>query len=162
MNFFDIFPFILAVIFMFLLGWLLPKTGKTYDVLKMHLDLFPHWFKWIGIVWFAVAFTVFLFVFHLNKSGLNFLVLNTNFSLFLFLFSREKREDEFSEQIRLKAFVYAFISFIGVIIIYGALQESRWCVPVIFNEFTFVLVFLGIALISSLIYFYMSIFYSNK
>jgi hypothetical protein len=162
MKVFDIYPLILAVILVFLLGWLLPKSGKTYDVFKLHLDLFPNWFKWIGIIWFIVTFLVNLVVLHFEEPGLYFLLVNANFSLFVILFSKEKQEDEFSEQVRLKAFVYAFVSFAAVIIIYGAIQGSGLVTPTVFSEFTFVLILMGIAHFLSLIYFYITVYLSKN
>lgn len=162
MNFFDIYPLFLAVILVFLLGWLLPKSGKTYDVFKLHLDLFPHWFKKMGVAWFIATFLIVLFVLDFKDSGLCFLLANANFSLFVILFSKEKQEDEFSEQVRLKAFVYAFISFVGVIILYGAIKESSLVIPEVFSSFAFVLIFMGIALFVSLMYFYTTIYLSKN
>jgi hypothetical protein len=163
MNFFDIYPMALTVIFVFLLGWLLPKNGKTYDILKLRLDLFPHWFKWLAVNWLAATVVLILLFLHNIDSWDYFLLTNINFAFFILLFSKQKSEDEFSEYVRLKAFVYAFISFVGVVIIYGALHGSRLVAPVIFSEFIFVLIFMGIALFLSLIYFYVSVYkFSNK
>lgn len=162
MNFFDIYPLFLAVILVFLLGWLLPKSGKTYDVFKLRLDLFPNWFKIIGVAWFIATFFLVLLVLGFKDSGLYFLLVNANFSLFVILFSKEKREDELSEQVRLKAFVYAFISFIGAIIIYGAIKGSSFVTPAVFSGFKFVLIFMGIALFVSLIYFYITVYLSKN
>jgi hypothetical protein len=162
MNFFDIYPLGLAVIFVFVLGWLLPKNGKTYDILKLRLELFPHWFKWLAGSW-LVAIVVLTLLFLRDKdSWIYFLLTNIDFALFILLFSKQKSEDEFSEYVRLKAFVYAFVSFVGVVLIYGAMQGSRLVTPVIFSEFTFVLIFMGIALLLSLIYFYVTAYASLK
>ncbi len=162
MNFFDIYPLALAIIFVFLLGWLMPKSGKTYDVLTLHFDLFPRWFKWLGRCCLLVSVVVAVILFQKKLPWNYFLLSNVNFSMFILFFSKEKNEDEFSEQVRLKAFVYSFVSFVAVLIIYGALQGSNLVKPVIFGESVFVLIFLGVALVTALVYFNITIYKFDK
>lgn len=162
MSFLDIYPIVLAVVFTFLIGWLLPKSGKSYDVFRLRLDLFPYWFKWLGAGLIVVSVCITLLLFRLEESRNHFLLANINFALFLILFSKERKEDEFSEQIRLKAFVYAFISFVAILIIYGALKGSKVFTSFIMKDDVFVLIFLGIALVSALSYFYTTKYLSNK
>ena len=163
MNFFDIFPILLAVVLVFLMGWLLPKAGTSYDVFRLKLQLFPNWLKYISAFWIlSTLLLVFLLQFPGIESQIYFLTVNLNFAFFIFFFTKDKSEDEFSEQLRLKAFIYAFVLFVPVLLIFGALKGSSLILPAIFQEYTFVQFYLGIALLTALVYFYISKYKSGK
>ncbi len=163
MNFFDFYAMFLSVILVFLLGWLLPLSGKSFDVLKLRLDLFPNWFKFIALGWVLLTLALTIIVFYLDEKWEYFLVVNLNFSFFLLLFSKEKEEDEFSEQIRLKAFLYAFITYLTIIILFGAVYGSPSMSEISFVNSNIVLqIFLGVALLSALVYFYVSKYKFSK
>lgn len=161
MNFFDIYPLLLGVIFVFLVGWLLPGAGGTYDLFRLKLQLYPFWFKYAAVAWFLAAVVLVIFVFSGAKPG-DFVAVNLNFALFVFLFSKEKYEDEFTEQLRLKSFVYAFILFVPFLILFGSLKASGLAVPKFFLQFIFVQFYLGIAMLSAVVYFYVTKYKSNK
>lgn len=162
MYFFDIYPIILSVVLVFLLGWLIPKKGNGFDLLQVRLDLFPRWFKLASTIWALIAAVLVVFIFRATEGVEYFLVGNLNIALFLFYFSKEKNEDEYSEQLRLKAFFYSFISFVGVLIIVGALEGSNLSVPSFLGEHIFVQLLLGVALISALSYFHFTLYKSSK
>jgi len=156
MHFFDIFALILSILFVFLFGWLVPKTGKTHDIFKMQLDLFPVWFKFVSIIWILITVLLTIFVFRQVEKWAYFLVVNLNFASFIFFFSKDKVEDEYSEQLRLKAFYYAFISFAVFSIMYGAIKGSHLEIPEFFGEYLFVQIFLGVALLTTIFYYYIT------
>jgi len=78
----------------------------------------------------------------------------------MLVFSKEKYEDEFSEQIRIKAFIYAFIS---IVILFGAVNINREISEILFLNSNITLqIFLGISLLYALIYFYVSKYIFSK
>lgn len=163
MIFFDYYPIFLSIILIFSLGWLLPVNGKTLDVLKLRLDLFPNWVKFVSVGWILVTLLLVIFVFHSTKRWEYFLTVNLNFSFFLMFFSKEKNEDEFSEQLRMKAFVYAIISFISIVILFGAVNIKQEMSEILFlNSNITVQIFMGISLLSAIINFYVSKYKFSK
>ncbi len=163
MIFYNFYTIFLSIVMVFLLGWLLPLNGKTFDVLKLRLDLFPSWFKFISGGWILLTLILIVFIFDSNEKWEYFLMVNLNFSFFILFFSKEKDEDEFSEQIRMKAFIYAFISFISIVIMFGAFNGSTMISELSFISSTIVYqVFLGVAWISALVYFYISKYKFSK
>jgi len=78
----------------------------------------------------------------------------------MLVFYKEKYEDEFLEQIRIKAFIYAFIS---IVILFGAVNINREISEILFLNSNITLqIFLGISLLYALIYFYVSKYIFSK
>ena len=162
MNFFVLYPLVLSVLMVFMVGWLLPRAGSTYDLFRLKLQLYPNWFKYLSIIWIVITIILSFFLSSSSGNNTEFVAVNVNFSLFVFFFSKEKDEDEFSEQLRLKAFIYSFISFVSFLILFGGFKGSQLSIPDIFLDFIFVQIFLGIALLTSLVYFYITKYKVNK
>lgn len=87
------------------------------------------------------------------------LISNFNISLFIFFFSKQKEEDEFSEQIRFKAFIYSFVSFVALFGALGALNimdsNSDWSNFIMHGYF-------GGGLLVATLYFYFTVYKLRK
>ena len=155
--------FIGYIIFYILLGlYLLRPIPNSYDLLKIRIRFLPFNAKWIGVLVIIAGIFVSFYCKDLEgfvrKRELFFYNLNTG--LLLFIFSKERTEDELILHLRLKSLV---ISFINTTISVGVLY------PLFFlnNEITDN-GFLGFGLfwlmlqVYYLVYFYYSIYKSQK
>lgn len=103
-----------------LLIYIIPSSGLDFDLYERKFRLFPSWFKLIAFVWFLIAVILILVFKDSIPKWKELIFSNLNFSLFVSFFSKQKYEDEFSEQIRFKAFTYSFIGFVAMIGAFGA------------------------------------------
>ena len=152
---------VFAIIYLILLIYLIPKSGTTYDLLKIRLNLFPYWVKFISIVCFAISFGV-AFYLHGRIDYWNYIfILNINFSLFLMLFSKVKDEDELTEFLRFRAITYAFITFLVITGIYGFLSVGR-SMKMYGLNYLYIQGFTGLSLFIAVVYFHFTKYKSLK
>lgn len=90
-----------------------------------------------------------------------YLVSAINLSLFVFLFSKQKHEDEFSAQIRFKSLAYSFVYFLAMVGAFGALDiydnnGSKMLNPLNLQ------ILIGAAMFSTLLYFYITVYKIRK
>lgn len=106
------------VLYLGLSSFLVRRKAFSSDILSMKLRFFPYLFKWIGIILcvLIIAFGILDWNKYEYSKELTFYFLNIG--LFLVVFSKERIEDEFIHQIRLKALI---VSFIGTIAVFGSL-----------------------------------------
>lgn len=106
------------VLYLGLSSFLVRRNAFASDILSMKLRFFPYLFKWIGIILcvLILAFGILDWNKYEYSKELTFYFLNIG--LFLVVFSKERIEDEFIHQIRLKALI---VSFIGTIAVFGSL-----------------------------------------
>ncbi|MDX8340622.1 hypothetical protein SLH46_15600 [Draconibacterium sp. IB214405] len=119
-----IYSILLFGIYIGLLAYIIPSSALSFDLYERKFRLLPNWFKLIAIILTVVALiTIFILKDSIeNKKETIFSVLN--FVLFITFFSKQKAEDEFSEQIRLKAFTYSFVSFVAMFCALGAARVA--------------------------------------
>ncbi|WP_321346460.1 hypothetical protein [uncultured Draconibacterium sp.] len=99
-------------------SFLVRRKAFASDIMSMKLRFFPYLFKWIGIILcvLILAFGIVYWNKYEYSKELTFYFLNIG--LFFIVFSKERIEDEFIHQIRLKALI---VSFIGTIAVFGGL-----------------------------------------
>lgn len=107
------FPFYMAI-GLFLIK---PKVFN-YDVLQMELRLFPHFFKWVGVILCLVILIMGRLYWEVYEYTKELTFYAINLGLLVVVFSKEKIEDEFAHQLRLKSLI---VSVIGTIIMLGSL-----------------------------------------
>jgi hypothetical protein len=132
---------------------LFPAGRRTFDVLKLNPFLLPYWAKYAGIFWIVFVFIYSGITLNLNPSENTFLLVGIHFGLTMIAFSREKNEDEFAVQIRMKAM---YISIISLFILTGIFASFEVMEPGSFskNAFVFFLMMFDATLFVYLTYFY--------
>lgn len=155
------FKFFILILYLFLFGYLFPKSGTTYDLFKLRLDLFPYWMKYVSLVLFIVFLLLVLAIDEFALEWKAILISSANLCLFLLVFSKEKYEDEFSEQLRFKSFTYAFLSFLMFVAAFGVISIGNLDSVYVPNSL-FIQMLIGVSLAFSLIYFYYTKHISQK
>lgn len=122
---------IIFFVYFGLLIYIIPSSGLAFDLYERKFRLLPYWFKIVALIWFVLAVVLTLLFKDSIPKWEELLFSNLNFSLFVSFFSKQKYEDEFSEQIRFKAFTYSFIGFVAMIGALGAFyiadsDSSNW------------------------------------
>ena len=151
--------FVVFCVYFGILSYVLTVQWLTFDLYERKFRLLPYWFKFIALTWLLISI-VLLFVFKDTLPKWNELLLsNFNISLFIFFFSKQKEEDEFSEQIRFKAFAYSFVSIIALFGVIGALNivdaDSSWTNFLVHG-------YLGAGLLVATLYFYFTVYKLRK
>jgi hypothetical protein len=148
-------------IYLVLALYLVRKSSLTFDLYKLHLKLFPYWFKIIALVLILISIIITVFIFQTFEKWKDFLVVIINLSLFITIFSKVKNEDEYSEQIRFKSFTYSFVTFLALAGAFGAGSLWRPDGSFVLNNF-FLHVFVGSSMLVSLTYFYVTLYKMKK
>jgi hypothetical protein len=86
--------------------------------MSIKLRFFPYLFKWFGIILCVIILAFGLLNWNKYEYSKELTFYFLNIGLFLIAFSKERIEDEFIHQIRLKALI---VSFIGTIAVFGSL-----------------------------------------
>jgi hypothetical protein len=149
----DTFRVVVVIVYIVLFGILFPKSGTTYDLFKLRLNLFPYWVKFVSMIWIVLSLLIAIMVHKSFGEWKSVLFVSLNLSLFLLVFSKEKHEDELSEQLRFKSFTFSFITFLAFAGIYGATSVGRIHSVYILN-YLFIQAMIGLSLMVSLTYFY--------
>lgn len=152
MNALMYFGISIAVLYVFLLGYLFPKSGTTYDLFKLRLDLYPHWMKYVSLVLFLVFLVLIIVIDEFAEEWASILIASANLSLFISLFSKEKFEDEFSEQLRFKSFTYSFLTFLASAGAFGIVSVGN--IELFIPDLLFIQILIGVSLAYSQVYFY--------
>jgi len=160
MNALMYFGISIAILYVFLFGYLFPKTGTTYDLFSLRLDLYPHWMKYISLVLFLVFVVLIIVIDEFTEEWASILIVSTNLCLFLLVFSKEKFEDEFSEQLRFKSFTYSFLTFLISAGVFGIVSLGN--IEIFIPNLLFIQILIGVSLAFSLIYFYYTKYRSQK
>lgn len=156
------FRFVIFVLYMGVLYYLIKsKHALQYDIYQIRFRLLPYWFKVISVSWIIVSLVLILLFRELLDNWEELLLINVNLALFVFLFSRQKVEDEFSEQIRLKSFTYSFVSFVALFGAFYAIGIGNSDKDNLLDSLYMPLL-LGLALLISILYFYVTIYKLRK
>lgn len=147
------FRFCILISYICLFGYLFPKSGTTYDLFRLRLDLYPHWMRYFSVILLLAFLVLTIVIDELTREWKAILVASINLCLFLFVFSKEKHEDEFSEHIRFKSFTYAFLSFLPFAGAFGIASIGNIDKVYIANPL-FIQIMIGVSLVFSLVYFY--------
>lgn len=144
---------IIIVFYIVLFGYLFPKSGTTYDLFKLRLNLYPYWMKFVSIALILSCLIIIIVIDNFLDERVQTFITIVNLSLFILVFSKEKFEDEFSEQIRFKSFTYAFLTFLAFAGIFGAASIGNLnAVYIQHNQY--IQIMIGLSLLVSLTYFY--------
>ena len=144
-----------------LILYIIPRQGLRFDLNEARFRLLPHWFKFFSFAWlFSVVILAILFSNTIEKWS-EYLVSSINFALFVFLFSKQKNEDEFSSQVRFKSITYSFVSFIAMVGAFGAISINLNESGSILNNLN-IHILLGASLLIALLYFYVTIYKLSK
>jgi len=145
--------FIIVVFYIILFAYLFPKSGTTYDLFKLRLRLYPYWMKFVSIALILSCLIIIVVIDNFLDERIQTFIAIVNLSLFVLVFSKEKYEDEFSEQIRFKSFTYAFLTFLAFSGVFGAASIGKLESVYIPNS-QYIQVMIGLSLLVSLTYFY--------
>ncbi len=132
---------------------ILPTGKSKMDVFERHPLLLPFWWKFIGIGWILFVFGYSIFQRNFNPGTNTFLLSGMYFGLIQIAFSKEKQEDEFAEQIRVKAMYLTVISLFllaGIYSAYEIIEPNSFSA----NSFIWFMMLLNASLIVYLGYFY--------
>lgn len=157
----EVYSLIILFIYMVLVIYIIPKRGLEFDLYKIKFRLFPHWFKIIAIMWIVITIVVAILFSNSLENSDEYLVSAINLSLFIFLFSKQKYEDEFSEQIRFKSFTYSFVYFVALAGAFGSMSINQNESQSILNNLN-LHVLVGVSMLMSLLYFYITMFKFRK
>ncbi|MCF6331967.1 MAG: hypothetical protein L3J11_01675 [Draconibacterium sp.] len=157
----EIFSLVVLFVYLGLIVYIIPKRGLEFDLFQVKFSLLPHWFKIVSVVWIVVSIIVAILFSSLLEKSDEYLVSALNLSLFILIFSKQKNEDEFSEQIRFKSFTYSFVSFIALAGAFGAISINRNESGFIFNNL-YLHLLVGASMLMSLLYFYITIYKFRK
>jgi len=147
-----------ALVIAYFIIWLrfFPLGKRTFDVFKLNPFLLPFWWKFVGIAWllFVVLYSS-IIQGDFNPSTNNFLLAGLYFGLLNIAFSKEKNEDEFAQQTRMKAM---YISIISLFFLVGIFSSFEITDPGSFsrNAFVWVMMLFNATLIVYLGYFYLT------
>lgn len=142
--------------YLFLILFIIPKSAFEFDLVKIRFRLLPGWFRYLSGLIVGTSVIIFYLVYP-NEQAAEFLTAGINLALFIWLFSRQNNEDEFSEQLRLKSFTYSFVSFVALLGAFSALEINATESGFILNNFL-LNVLLGASLLMALVYFYVTLF----
>jgi hypothetical protein len=134
----EAYSIIVFCIYIGLLAYIIPSSALSFDLYERKFRLLPNSIE--------------------NKNEMVISVFNL--ALFLVFFSKQKTEDEFSEQVRFKAFAYSFVSFVAMCCALGASRindsgNRDW------SNFI-IQAFMGGGLLIATLYFYFTLYKLRK
>jgi hypothetical protein len=112
------------------------KHTLQYYTSQIRFTLLTYWFKVISVGWIIVVLISTMLFRELLVNWEELTLININLALFVFLFSKQNVEDEFSEQIRLKSFTYSFVSFVALFSTFNALEIGNSGKDSLWDSFT--------------------------
>jgi len=147
---------ILIVVYFIIWLRFFPLGRRTFDIYKLNPFLLPFWWKFLGIAWllFVVVYSIIQGDF--NPSTNSFLQAGFYFGLFNIAFSKEKNEDEFAQQTRMKAM---YISIISLFFLVGIFSTFEITSPGSFSKSAFVWIMM---LFNATLIVYLGYFYFTK
>lgn len=148
------------VAYMMLIVRIIPKSAFEFDLCHIKFNLLPYWARFFSLGIGIVATILFAFNFK-GEKAFEALLAFIHLALFIFLFSKQKEEDEFSENVRLKSFTYSFVSFAAMIGMFLALDLNTTGSKPILNALNLSILFAA-SLLLALIYFYVTLFKLKK
>lgn len=146
--------------YLFLILFIIPKSAFEFDLVKIRFRLLPGWFRYLSGLIVGTSVIVFYLVYPKEQAA-EFLTAGINLALFILLFSRQKYEDEFSEQVRIKSFTYSFVSFIALLGAFSALGMNGTESGFLLNNFL-LNVLVGASLVMALLYFYVTLYKTKQ
>lgn len=154
------FTMLVFICYLVLVIIIIPKSAFEFDLFLIKFNLLPYWSKLISMIIIISAIIIFLLYRTTDKAS-EYLIVTINLALFIFLFSKQKTEDEFTEQIRFKSFTYSFVSFIGILGAFSALGLDSKDDNFVVNNFM-LNILIGASMLIALIYFNITIYKSRK
>lgn len=132
---------------------LFPAGKGSLDVFKRNPVLLPYWWKFVGIGWLLFVFAYSIYERNFNPSTNTFLLSGMYFGLVQIAFSKEKNEDEFAAQIRMKAI---YLSMVSMFLLVGIYSSYEIIEPNSFSDKSFIwfMMLFNAVLMVYLIYFY--------
>ena len=112
------------------------KHILQYYTCQIRFTLLTYWFKVISVDWIIVVLLLTMLIRELLINWEVLTLIKIYLALFVFLFSRQKVEDEFSEQIRQRSFTYSFVSFVALFSAFNALGISNSGKESVLDSFT--------------------------
>ncbi|WP_321376128.1 hypothetical protein [uncultured Draconibacterium sp.] len=119
-----IYSILLFCIYIGLLAYIIPSSALSFDLYERKFRLLPNWFKSGALIFMIVAIIAVFILKDSIENQWETIFSIFNFVLFVTFFSKQKTEDEFSEQVRLKAFTYSFVSFVAMVCAFGAVHVA--------------------------------------
>lgn len=152
---------ILIVVYFIILFRFFPAGRRTLDVFKLNPHLLPYWWKFVGIGCLVAVFAYSIYQGNFDPLRNPLLLSGMYFSLLQIAFSKEKSEDEFDAQIRLKAMYVALISLFFLVGVYSSFELTN---PNSFsaNAFVWFMMLFNATLIVYLSYFYFTKYGAKK
>ena len=147
---------IVIISYLVMLVRMLPAGKGKMDVFERIPLLLPYWWKFVGIGWLLFVFAYSIFQGNIDPSKNTFLLSGIYFGLLQIAFSKEKDDDEFAEQIRMKVMYISIISFFILAGIYSAYEIIE---PNSFSENAFIWFMM---LLNATYILYLSYFYFTK
>ena len=113
---------ITAVSFFLITSWVFNDKSESF-VFKS-LKLLPHWMKYIGLMW-AILSVILPIIFDFMFDGKNSLgIQSANIGLLIICFSKDRDEDEMTNNLRLKSFYKSSILGFAFIMIMDFVELS--------------------------------------
>lgn len=155
------FSLLVLVTYMMLVITIIPKSAFEFDMYKLKIRLLPFQSKLISVCLLLLIFSTSLIFKNQIENLDQFLISGINLSLFIFLFSKQRYEDEYIEQIRFKSFAYSFISFLSFVLGFSTIGIGNPDSQYIINNLI-LNVFIGSSMFISLLYFYITLYKTKK
>ncbi|WP_297090874.1 hypothetical protein [uncultured Draconibacterium sp.] len=155
-----IYSIISFCIYIGLLLYIIPSSALSFDLYERRFRLLPNWFKTVAIIFTALALLA-LLIFKDAIANMNEMLISVfNLALFVTFFSKQKTEDEYSEQLRFKAFTYSFVSLVALIFALSTMRitgSDGGC----WSNFI-VQSFMGGGMLIATLYFYLTLYKLRK
>lgn len=158
---------IMLITYATLMVLVLPSVTVRVDIFKTHIKLLPYWVKFIGLGW-MVSVICYSWLYSgtvVSPPGRpfisEFVAIGINLGLLLMAVSRDKKEDEFSNQIRLRSmYLSSILLFLfSGILISGSMLSSESTSK---NGNWFLVMTLNGALLVYLTNYYLSKYFMNR
>lgn len=147
--------FLIVAYFVILLRFF-PAARRTFDVFRLNPHLLPWWWKFVGVGWLLFVSGYSIFEGNFDLSSNKFLLVGVYFGLLQIAFSKEKNEDEFAVQIRVKAM---YVSIISLFFLVGVFSSFEITNPDSFSKNAFLTFMM---LFNATLVVYLSYFYFTK
>lgn len=158
---------IMLLIYAVLMVLVLPSVTVRTDIFKTHIRLLPYWVKYISWGWLilVVGFSWLysgIVILPLGKPFVSeFVAIGINLGLLLMAVSRDKNEDEFSNQVRLRSMYLSTILMFLISGVFMSLSLLGKSLSSLVGMWFFVMILNGALLVYHTNY-YLSKYFMNR
>lgn len=157
----EIYGIIMMMAYFTIMCFVLPSGRVNTDILKVRLRLLPFGFKFIGLAWLIFVLCYSFINNWVYFSQNNFLFIGMNLGLLLLVVSRDRKEDEFSNHLRLRSMYLSalILFFLAGVFVTGSVWNTNSFPK---NSIIYLVLLLNVSLLVYLTYYYLSKYIIHK